>query len=175
MKTNLLFGLIALVLSTASAHATSTESRRLELFEFNFECRFFDDRLTTNTADSNSRFEGCAAEAQVFAWVDRDDRDDLMSNTQTRNFVRNKLAVRCGNHLIYADSAFLDIERRFVSIRGINGFPAIFIKRNRHDDVSSLNDNHFRSFLTFGERRIPGFCEVRNRPVHPRSSSDTLN
>lgn len=168
MKTNLLFGLIALALTTASASAAEIENRR-QLFEFNFTCKFEND-LASNSAET-SRFNECFASAQVFAFVDR---DDLASNMSANNFVRNKLAVQCGDQLIYADGAFLNPERRFVSIRGINGFPAIFVKRHR-DEVSASIHKPYRAFLDLGNRSIPGFCEVRNRPVYANESSNALD
>jgi hypothetical protein len=165
MKTNLITSFLALTLTIAAAHAADTENRERRLYEFNFNCEFGEDHRDASATEMNEPRDRreCTAAAQVFAWVDP---DDWMSTMQTTRNLVNKLAVQCHDELVYADSAILKSERRFVTITGLQGLPAIWVERRDHDRLlDNERDRDFTAFLRLRNRTLRGTCEVRNEPV----------
>jgi hypothetical protein len=169
MKTRGLISVLALFLMTASAHAVGMENRDWRLFEFNFNCNFgivpaqegaeLEDQ---SDIEFDASVHSCSAVAQVYAYVqDRQPWNAVESN----RYVQNKLAVQCGDRLVYADGAVLDVERRFVSISGLQGWPELTVLRH-HDDHLLTKSRPYRAFLQVDGSRLRGYCEVRNRPVH---------
>lgn len=168
MKKHLALGTMAFMLMAAAASAAESEQDGYRLFEFDFTCQFDRDHAASElpsepdvTTNDDHDFGHCSADAKVFAYVRP---DDWMSTMQSARRIANKLAVRCDDNLIYADSAILSPERRFVAITGISGYPAIFVERRGHEAITATPDP-YTAFLTFGRRPLKGTCNVRSEPV----------
>jgi hypothetical protein len=179
MKSSILFGLSALLISATAATAATTAptaplgdeggSGHVRLFRYDFNCEF--GRETAPTADPTAApatggmsDRGCAAAARIFAYG----RDgDNMSDMNMERGLNNLLAVACRGELIYANGALLESNRKFVRILAANGgTPSITIPR--HSDHGNLTpeSSKFEAFLRIDGRKIPGTCFVRARPVN---------
>ena len=142
--------LVALTLTFAfslpQAHAAVGENNDYRLYKFVIDCAFTGSTST----------DTCSSVAKVYAYVDENGH---MHGGPTALEISNKLAVSCDGELLYANGANLSIDERGIAIRGLEGRPAIFVKRG---DTTT-----YAAILRFtADDQISGTCTVKNNPVH---------
>lgn len=168
MKKSIILSVFALLVTFTAAQAAEDQRWAERLFRFDFQCEF--DRHHQSGADTQSdkrnEFE---AVARVFAKVrvdhDSHNSSNILDDAVEAEGLRNLLAVARNGNLFYSDGAILKSGKREVVIAAANGQRlAIVIPRKDHDAPNAEWMKYF-AFLVIGEHKVPGFCQVRARPV----------
>lgn len=171
MIKHLAFALVALSFATTQARAEEAEHRKL--YEFNFACEFDKSApFDASTLEQDTSGSGCYAFAKVYAYVNPHDWMNTMEAAE-RGGVSNKLAVICHNELVYANGAFLDTSsHKFVSIKGLEGLPALLVKRKHSESVTTPSSVYDALLVLWHGKKLHGQCKVRNEPVHGRADAE---
>jgi hypothetical protein len=192
MKVSRLVGLVSLFAIAAVANAATPSdlgadhdnhgNGSVQLRKFTFFCEFgqaLPPPPPVSASSDDLRQPGapiCEAVATVIGYGR--EKMNIADIDMTQNG-QNRMAIACHNELVYADGALLFSGRKAVKITGENGFtPAIVIPRHHGpavDDTIGVETHQFEAFLRLqSSKAIPGYCEVRSRPLGSSSDEMTL-